>query len=143
MARRYEYGEHTGDVLVIAYGDTLEEAFEAAAIAVMDVTYYVNRVEPKEQRIVEVDGDDLEQLLFNWIAEALYLFDGERFALGEKLKVTISGEGPYRLRAELWGEEYSIEKHGFRGLIVKAMTYNMMEIRRVDGGWRVQFAVDI
>ena len=73
---RYEYGEHTADILVIAYGCTLEEAFKNAALGVANLTYYTDRVEPREYVEVKVDGDDLEQLLFNWIDEFIYLFDG-------------------------------------------------------------------
>ncbi|AEA13472.1 hypothetical protein TUZN_2014 [Thermoproteus uzoniensis 768-20] len=138
----YQYGEHTADVLVVAYGCTLEEAFKNAAIATADITYYSERVAPVEERKIEVEHDDLEGLLFSWISEVLYLFDGEKFAVARDIELKISGEGPYRLTASVKGERYDIGRHGFKGLIVKAMTYNMMEIRH-DGFWTVQFVVDI
>ncbi|MGC8543476.1 MAG: archease, partial [Vulcanisaeta sp.] len=47
LPARYEYGEHTADISIIAYGCTLEEAFRNAALGVADLTYYVNRVEPR------------------------------------------------------------------------------------------------
>jgi SHS2 domain-containing protein len=138
----YKYGEHTADVLIEAYGCTVEEAFGNAAIATADVTYYSERVAPIEERRVEVEHDDLEGLLFSWISEVLYLFDGEKFAISRDIGIAIRGEGPYRLTASVRGEKYDVNRHGFKGLIVKAMTYNMMEIRH-DGYWAVRFVVDI
>lgn len=136
----YNYGEHTADVLVRAYGCTLEEAFINAAIALANLTYYTERVEPKEARQVVVEHEDLEGLLFRWIDELIYLFDGEKFAISRKIE--LKAEEGLRIRAVVYGEPYNIEKHGFTGLIVKAMTYNMMEVKR-NGYWTLQFVVDI
>lgn len=138
----YTYGEHTADILVRAYGCTLEEAFKNAAIGTAEITYYSNRVEPLREAVLELEAEDLEGLLFAWISEVLYLFDGEKFAISRYAVVEISGGGPYKLKATLRGEKYNMEKHGFKGVIVKAMTYNMMEIGR-NGYWHVQFVVDI
>lgn len=138
------YGEHTADVLIKSFGCSLEEAFINAAIATANLTYYVERVEPNLAREVALEHDDLEGLLFSWIGEVLYLIDGEKFALGKKMRLKISGEGPYELIGELFGERYDGGKHGFKGLIVKAMTYNMMEIGRGERGyWKLQFVVDV
>lgn len=139
----YRYGEHTADVLIQAYGCTLEEAFKNAAIALADLTYYSSRVEPKDSRFVAVEYEDLEGLLFRWIDELLYLFDAEKFALSRRIEVKLEESGGYVLKAHLYGEKYDIGKHGFTGLIVKAMTYHMMEIKKVEDYWVVQYVVDI
>ncbi|KUO94313.1 MAG: archease [Vulcanisaeta sp. CIS_19] len=141
---RYEYGEHTADILVIAYGCTLEEAFKNAALGVANLTYYTDRVELREYVEAKVDGDDLEQLLFNWIDEFIYLFDGKKFAYGDYFRnIAIEGNGPYTAKALVGGEHFDINKHGYRGLIVKAMTYNMMSIKQENNYWKLQFVVDI
>ena len=139
----YKYGEHTADVLIQAYGCTLEEAFKNAALALADLTYYSSRVEPKESREVAVEYEDLEGLLFRWIDELLYLFDAEKFALSRRIEVKLEKGNGYAIRALLYGEKYDINKHGFTGLIVKAMTYHMMEIKKVEDYWLVQYVVDI
>ena len=138
----YQYGEHTADILIMAYGCTLEEAFKNAAVGMADITYYSDRVEPRHEKVVELEGDDLESLLFAWISEVLYLFDGEKFAISRYISMEISGGGPYKLKASIRGEKYDVEKHGFKGVIVKAMTYNMMEIKH-NNYWYIQFVVDI
>ncbi|MGC8994777.1 MAG: archease [Pyrobaculum sp.] len=139
----YRYGEHTADVLVQAFGCTLEEAFKNAAVALADLTYYSQRVEPRESRSVVVEYDDLEGLLFKWIDELLYLFDAEKFALSRKIELNMDRGEKYVIRATVYGEQYDIEKHGFTGLIVKAMTFHMMEIRKVGDYWVLQYVVDI
>ncbi len=136
----YRYGEHTADVVVIAYGCSLEEAFRNAAIALGDLTYYSARVEPKEAREVHIEYEDLEGLLFKWLDELLYLFDGEKFAFSRHIDISIYGH--YKLKAVVFGEQYDMEKHGFTGLIVKAMTFHMMEIKK-EKYWTVQYVVDI
>ncbi|MEM1598571.1 MAG: archease [Pyrobaculum sp.] len=139
----FRYGEHTADVLVLAYGCTLDEAFKNAAVALADLTYYSQRVEPRISKTVEIEYDDLEGLLFKWIDELLYLFDGEKLAISRKIDVAITQSGGYKLKAVVYGEPYDIEKHGFTGLIVKAMTFHMMEIRKEGDYWVVQYVVDI
>jgi archease family protein len=80
----YRYGEHTADVLIQAFGCTLEEAFVNAAIALGDLTYFTERVEPRDVKKVFVEYDDLEGLLFKWIDEILYLLMQKNLLLAEK-----------------------------------------------------------
>ncbi len=143
VERPYEYGEHTADILIVAYGCTLEESFINSALAVMDVMYHVERVEARETREIAIEADDMEQLLFKWIDDVLYLFDGEKFAPSRHMELALVHNGACKLRAVIHGERYDIERHGFRGTIVKAMTYHEMSIERRGDVWRVQFVVDV
>ena len=138
----FEYGDHTADILVIAYGQSLPEAFKNAALGVLNIMYDTSRVNSVDKVNVEVYGDDLEQLLFNWIDEVIYWFDGRKMAIGDIIINEFDEDKP-RIKATLQGEHYNVERHGFRGTIVKAMTYNMMSIERVNNGFKVQFVVDI
>jgi len=144
IEKPFEYAEHTADVMIVAYGCTLEEAFANAAYGFANFIYDVSKVEPKKMIEIEVRGIDLEQLLFNWIDELLYRLDAENFALGKIEKLEIKKENDeYVLRARVWGEDYDKNKHGFKGTIIKAMTYHMMKIEKTDSVWRIQYVVDI
>ncbi len=145
IEKPFEYADHTADVLIRAYGCTLEEAFINAAYAFANFIYDVSRVDARERIDVEVTGVDLEQLLFNWIDELLYRLDAENFALGKIEHLTIEKrDDEYVLKATILGEQYDKRKHGFKGTIIKAMTYHMMEIKQLDNGvWMVQYVVDI
>ncbi|CCC82149.1 archease [Thermoproteus tenax] len=138
----YLYGEHTADILIRAYGCTLDEAFKNAAIGTVEIMYDTSAVTPAKGVEVRLEHDDLEGLLFAWISEILYLFDGEKFAIGRHMDLEVGGDGPYVLAATLRGERYDVDKHRFKGLIVKAMTYNMMKIAKNEF-WELQFVVDI
>lgn len=139
----FGYGEHPADVKVIAYGCDLEEAFTNGAVGSMNLVYHVERVEPHEELEVDLTGVDLEQLLFNWIDEVLYRFDAEIFALRTAELIISQRDSEYALRGRMLGERYDISKHGFKGLVLKAMTYHEMAIRKVGDYWVVQFVIDI
>ncbi len=140
----FSHAPHTADVLVIARGRTLEEAFEMAALGVYEVMTDTKRVEPREERVVEDTGFDLYNLLYRWIEDLLIITDSEGLVFSRFKVEAIErrGEEEWYIRGRAWGEPFNPEKHEHR-TIVKAMTYAMMEIRREDGCWRVQFVVDI
>ena len=140
---RFRFLEHTADVLIEAYGSTLEEAFENAAIAVFEVITDTGKVEPREERRVAVEGTDLENLLYRWIEELLILHDAEGLVVSRARVYRIEGgDGEYRLEASVWGEPFDESRHEHR-TIVKAMTYAQLSIQRRNGTWVLRFVVDI
>jgi SHS2 domain-containing protein len=140
---KWEHYEHTADVGIRGYGDTLEEAFEAVALALFDVMVDVRKVESKECREVEVDGEDLMALLYSFLEELLVLHDMEGLVFGDvDVEIKKTNEG-YRLRAKACGEPLDYEKHGPKEE-VKAITYHEMEVGRLpDGRWMAQLVPDI
>ncbi|MCE4624261.1 MAG: archease [Desulfurococcales archaeon] len=139
----YEHMEHTADELVVGRGRTLEEAFEMAAIGVYEVMTDTAKVRPERRVDIEVEGMDLENLLYRWIEELLIATDAEGlvFSIAKVCRIDETGDG-YKLVGSAWGEPFDPERHEHR-TIVKAMTYAQMEIKREDSCWRVQFVVDI
>jgi len=141
--RTWEHYEHTADIGIRGYGSTLEEAFEAVALALFDVMVDVRKVENKDCREVEVEGEDLMALLYNFLEELLVLHDMEGLVFGD-VKVEIEEtEGGYRLRAKACGEPLDCEKHEPKEE-VKAITYHDMEIEKLpDGRWMAQLVPDL
>lgn len=139
---KWEHYEHTADIGIRGYGSTLEEAFEAVALALFDVMVEVRKVESKECREVEVEGEDLMALLYSFLEELLVLHDVERLVFGEvKVEIEKTGDG-YRLKAKACGEPLS-EKHEPKEE-VKAVTYHEMKIEQLpDGRWMAQLVPDI
>ncbi len=140
---RFRFLEHTADVLIEAYGSTLEEAFENAAIAVFEVITDTSKVEPREERWVSTEGTDLENLLYRWIEELLILHDTEGLVVSRAkvLSIKEASDG-YMLEARVWGEPFDESRHEHR-TIVKAMTYAQLSIRKEGDRWVVRFVVDI
>jgi SHS2 domain-containing protein len=132
-----------GDALIEAYGLTLEEAFENAALAMFEVMTDTSKVMPLVEEVVEAEGFDLESLLYNWLENLLVMFDVNA-RLYSKFKVesiTRTAEG-YRLKARVWGEDYNSDKHEYK-VGVKAVTYHMMSIEGKDEMWILRFLLDL
>jgi SHS2 domain-containing protein len=140
IGKKYEFFDHTADIGIKAYGRDLNEAFENAALAVFEVMTDTSKVEPKESREIEIDGMDLENLLYRWIESLLVYYDSELFLFG-KFKVKIDLEN-LRLNAIAWGEKFNPDKHE-RRTVVKAMTYHEMSIVKTNNGYELTFVVDI
>jgi SHS2 domain-containing protein len=131
--------DHPADLGIEAYGQTLAEAFEQAALGLMSVILDPATVELLESREVELDAVDTEQLLVKWLAEILYLFDGQHFA---PVKFSISAISPNHLETALWGERFNQEKHLTR-LDVKAITYHQVSAQQDEAGSRVRVFLDV
>ncbi|WP_297417620.1 archease [Thermococcus sp.] len=140
--REWEHYEHTADIGIRGYGSTLEEAFEAVALALFDVMVDVRKVDPKECREVEAEGEDLMALLYNFLEELLVIHDVEGLVFGDvRIEIEKSGDG-YKIKARACGELLS-EKQGPKEE-VKAITYHEMEIKQLpDGRWMAQLVPDI
>ena len=139
----FEHLEHTADVIVVGRGRTLEEAFEYAGVGVYEVMTDTSMVRPARRVDIDVEGDDVENLLYRWIEELLLYTDTEGLVFGMFRVCRIAREnGRYRIVSSAWGEPFDPERHEER-TEVKAMTYAQMEITRQEDCWRIQFVVDI
>ncbi|MEM1620016.1 MAG: archease [Fervidicoccaceae archaeon] len=141
--RGHRFLEHTADVIIEAWGSTLEELFEESAAATCEVMTDPSAVEPKEERSVELEGFDLENLLLRWIEWLIYMFDAEFMLFSEYDVERIWREGDsWRLRALARGERYDQRRHESR-THVKAATYSLMKVWREDDTWRARLTLDI
>jgi len=138
MTGGFEFLEHTADVYIKVWGDTLEEAFEWAAVAMFEVMTDLNKVEPKKKHEISVNAEDLYALLYEWLEELLFIFGshGIVFSKFKVHKIIQKGNDMYTLVGEAWGEPFSIEKHDQR-TEVKAITYSLMESHNLllNGNW--------
>ena len=141
--RRFRFLEHTADAYIAAYGGTLEEAFENAALATMEVMTDAEQIKPKIEDNVEVEAHDEYALLYNWIEELLIKFETTE-NLYSQFKISNIEETPsgLRLKAKIWGEPFDPEKHP-RKVGVKAITYHRMEIVKKPKKVTVKFILDI
>lgn len=140
--KRFEFEDHVADVVVVAYGDSLEEAFENAALALFEVMTDTTTVEPRMEDVFEVEGFDELSLLYSWIETFIVAFDVDlklysTFKI-EKIEKTRNG---FKLRGKAWGETFNPAKHPSRSE-VKAVTYHEMEILRKKG-IQLRFILDL
>ncbi|UCE28623.1 MAG: archease [Candidatus Bathyarchaeota archaeon] len=141
--KRFEFLEHTGDAYIAAYGKTLEEAFENAALATFEVMTDVDKVEPRIEDDVEVEAHDEQALLYNWLERLLVKFDlTDNLYSRFKILTVEREERTLKLKAKIWGEPLNLEKHP-RKVGVKAVTYHRMEILKKPRTVIVRFILDI
>jgi len=141
--KSFEFLEHMADAYIAAYGKDLAEAFENAAFAMFDVMTEVRNVTPKVKDNVEVAGHDEYALLYNWL-EALLVKSEINEMLYSKFRIADLNQtsGGFRLRAEIWGEKFTPEKHTQK-VGVKAVTYHRMEIIKESNKVTLKFILDI
>lgn len=137
----YSYPEEgpKADLLVEATGKTLEEAFSQLALGMFNMMTPLKGIEENEEFVIEAEGNDLENLLFNLMDEFLYINDVE-FLVPKSIKITIDQENLTAVAVCL-GERFSATTHDV-GIAVKAVTYHMMEINKTSDGWIVRMVFD-
>jgi SHS2 domain-containing protein len=124
---KYEFVEHTADVTFKAYGRDLDELFANAAEALESTLVRLDSVAQRETTTFEMTSDSYENLLYDWLAELLVIFEVERFAI-KKCMVKIAG---FSLAAECLGERIDPNKHIFN-TEVKAVTYHNLQVMKND-----------
>ncbi len=141
--KNYEYLEHTADIKFIAYGKNLEEVFENAALAMFNVIIDTEKVSEKTAEEIILKSPDLESLLVDWLSELLYLFEVNEIVFKKfRVEEIREEEGEYSITSRASGEKYYPESHPFETEI-KAVTYNQLEVEKIDDGWKAQVVVDI
>ncbi len=122
--KQYELIEHTADVCIKAYGKTVSETFENAAIGMFDIITDKSTIEPIGQYDIQLKAPDLEQLLVDWLSELLFLNGAKNLVFGT-FDVIVEKN---HLSAQVLGEEFDSPKHK-KGVEIKAVTYHMLEVR--------------
>jgi SHS2 domain-containing protein len=136
----YSFIDHTGDVGVKIYGETLEELFRQGAMAMFEViSGDLSRIRGEIGRDIHVEGEDMERLLVSWLSELNYLFnvEGELYSAFDVHRV---GDG--FVDAKVWGERIDPERHSIRTEI-KAVTYHGIYVKRVGDIWEAQIIFDV
>jgi SHS2 domain-containing protein len=143
MKKRFRFLEHTADAYVEAYGESLEEAFANAAVAMTDVMTEHEKVTPTNEAVFTVEAQDEQALLYNWLEELLLAFElkGKIYSRFEVSEIKQTPKG-LRLCAKAWGEPYNADKHPSK-VGIKAATYHMMEILKQPDGVTLRFLLDI
>lgn len=141
QGKKFEFFEVTADVGYKAYGKTLEESFENAALAMFEVITDTSKIDPKIERKIEVESEDECALLYDWLSEFLVLLDVDYMVFSKfEVKITKQGDG-FSLKGTAWGEEFNRGIHESRAE-VKAVTYHLMDVKH-DDGVMVQVILDI
>ena len=134
----WEHFHHQADIGVRGCGDTLEIAFEQAALGLTAVITEPNGVEALEAVPIECEASDRELLFVDWLNALVYEM-ATRNMLFSRFEVKIVGE---RLRATAWGESIEPARH-HPAVEIKGATYTELYVQQIEGAWIAQCVVDV
>jgi len=121
MAGHFEEIEHTADVAIRVWGDSLAELFAAAAYGMACQLADPGSITPIEERAIALEACDVETLLVAWLGELLYLDERDGCVLVDFDFCEIT---PTHLQAVARGGPPR-ERRGH----LKAVTFSDLEIR--------------
>ena len=135
----YEILDHTADAKFRAEGETLEEAFSQVVEAFADI---VGNSGGEYHHEVEVESENLEALLFDFLDRMIFLQDSEEVVVASAEKLDIEEKtDSYSLEASIYVD--TIEP-GMSLVDIKGPTYSEMKVDyEEDAGWIAQAVLDI
>ncbi|GAX61302.1 hypothetical protein SCALIN_C22_0011 [Candidatus Scalindua japonica] len=131
----------TADVAIESRGDTLEELFSASATATFEVMADTREIQLEIKKVLHLENSEIDGLLFDWLAEIIYLKDSECMLFG-KYVINVTKNRNYQLDAEIFGEEINQTRHDLR-CDVKAITFHLFEVYKKNGKWISRFILDL
>ncbi|CAM9112778.1 unnamed protein product [Chrysoparadoxa australica] len=125
----FEYLDHTADVQLHAWGDTLKQAMEFVVPCMFNYMTDLRTVAVDDSmtRTIHVEGTDLKALLHNYLDEFLFLFSTEGFTCCRVTIEEFERKDTFSITAKGEGEKFDLDRHP-QGTEVKAITYSNMQI---------------
>ena len=131
--------QHVADVGIRGIGDTLDEAFAEAAVALTAVITDPAKVEARAAVSIERAAPDVECLFLDWINALIYEM-ATRDMLFSRFELHIDGQ---HLHAIARGEPVDRKRHQ-PAVEIKGATFTELKVyRRDDGKWIAQCVVDV
>ena len=131
--------DHTADVCVRVFGNSLEEIFVGSSKAMMEIITDVEKVNPSKEILIEAQGENYEELLVKWLQEILYLHEVKKMVFKEfEIKI----KNGTRAVGKAYGENIDVDRHEFYSNI-KAVTYHNLKIISSRDKYRVDIVFDI
>jgi SHS2 domain-containing protein len=131
------------DIAFRAWGRDLEETFVSAADAVMNAMVEdLAAIQPHDTRLLSVEHEALDMLLFNFLQELVYYKDAEQLLLRVQELHIADDRQPYTLHATAVGEPIDPDRHRMR-VDVKAVTLHHFSLTQTERGWEATVILDI
>ncbi len=136
---KWEHFSHGADTGVRGFGDSVEQAFEQAALALSAVVADISTIRERENVDIRCDAPDLELLLVSWLNAIIYEMAVRKMVFS-KFRVAISG---LSLTASLSGESADPQRHQLT-VEAKGATVTALRVGRdPNGQWVAQCVVDV
>lgn len=117
--------------------------FENSAAALFEIMADTKKISKKKRIKVRLKAQSLEELLYKWLCELVFLKDAKRMVFGS-FKAKIKKQKNYLLNANIFGEKINYEKNKqtFR-TDVKAITKHMFSLEKKKGKFTARVVPDI
>ena len=139
----YKFLEHTADLKIRVEEPTLDEAFKTSALALKQAMAENIEVKSKITRLVTIEEKDINDLLYRFMEEFIYLLDADDFLMSEIVDLEVNKDNEknvYVLSATISGDNASNYRFSND---VKAVTFNEMKVIEEEGKCTIQIVLDV
>jgi len=128
-----------GDYEFVAEAESLEKLFDICGLATFEAVTDVSKVEALEEMNFAISTESLEELLFLFLAELIYIKDTENIFFSRfEIKIT----NKFKLSCKAYGERIDNKKHTLK-TDVKAVTYHKLEVVKKSDGYGAHVILDL
>ncbi|XP_033640981.1 protein archease-like [Asterias rubens] len=139
---KFEFLDHTADVQLHSWGDTLKESFEYVALAMFAYMTEISKVDKLTTVTIEAEGDDMLSLLYHFLDEFLFVFSADPFFIPREVTIDELDLENFKIKATGHGETFDLTKHP-QGTEVKAITYSNMQVHSEKDTHDIYVIIDI
>ena len=131
------------DIAFEAFGKNLNELFENSAFAVAEIIADSKKIKPKFQKTIKLKANSIENLLYDFLSELIYLKDAEGIVFCKfKIKI-IEKDKEFFLNAKIVGQKISAINPQFLRNDAKAITMHMFSVKKIKQKWVARIVVDV
>ena len=143
IKKPFEVIEHTADLGIIAYGKTVPELFENAALGMFSLIAGLDGVKEKYRISISIEAHDTDELLVTFLNELQFYYAIKK-VIFKRFEIFKFSET--RLDANISGGEIASMPSGKPGILhdIKAATYHQLKIEKTpDGGYKTKVIFDV
>jgi SHS2 domain-containing protein len=129
------------DCAIAIDGGSLADLFETAARALAELMVDPATVETRGERTVTLEAESLDLLLYDWLAELIFLKDSEQLVV-TRAEVEVNAASPCRLCARCVGGVIDRGRTALRA-DPKAVTLHQFTLKPRGAGWHARIVIDI
>jgi len=134
----YEIIDHTADIGIRVKGNSLNSVIKKAVLALSDLMSGQMKIDRDEEKEFKIHEDEPDIAMVGILEEVLYLFEHQKFAVSD-CRVSIDNND-YII--ELKGRLYNLDE--LKGATeIKAVTYHMLSVKKVNDNWEATVIFDI
>lgn len=135
----YELLEHTADLGIRAWGKDMSSLFINSASAMYDLIADIGSIKPSIPFEVEIEAQDRDGLLRDWLSELLYYFHTKDILLGEFIVKSLDDR---HIISTAKGEKIDKNRHDLKHEI-KAVTFHNLKILEKEGKFITEIIFDV